>query len=115
MRTDLYFGLTRRDRSVISDADFQKFVDTTITPAFPSGLTITPASGQYLDSKNQLHKEPSRVLTVLYPRQDAADVDRRIEAITTTYCSNFDQESVMRTDTPAMTRFLAPPTPATAR
>jgi hypothetical protein len=107
IRTDLYFGLTRRDSSVISDADFQGFMDQVVTPDFPDGLTVTAASGQYLDSKGALHREPARVLTVLYPEKDAETCNQKIENITAVYCRNFDQESVLRTNTLAMTEFLS--------
>jgi hypothetical protein len=109
LRTDLYFGLTRRDSSAIADADFQKFVDTAITPSFPDGLTITPASGQYLDSGHVLHKEPSRVLTLLYPKKDAVEVARKIQRITTAYCRDFEQECVLQTTTRATAQFLSAP------
>jgi hypothetical protein len=107
LRTDLYFGLTRRDSSIISDADFQKFIDTTVTPQFPDGLTITPASGQYLDSRHLLHKEPSRILTILYPKKSASEAAQKIRKITTTYCQSFDQESVLQSTTPATAQFLS--------
>jgi hypothetical protein len=105
-RTDLYFGLTRMDKSAISDADFQKFVDNTITPLFHDGFTITPATGQYLDSKRVLHKEPSRVLTLMYPRKDGQSAAAKINYIARQYCQDFNQESVLRSDTPATVWFL---------
>jgi hypothetical protein len=105
-RTDLYFGLTRRDKSLISDADFQKFIDTTVTPLFPNGFTLTPATGQYLDSQKTLHQEPTRVLTILYQSKDAQQTALKIQQITQTYCRNFNQQSVLKTTTPTTATFL---------
>ncbi len=105
LRTDLYLGLTRRDSSPISDADFQKFTDTQITPLFPDGFTITPATGQYLDSRGTLHKEPTRILTLLYDTKDRDTTNKKLQKLITTYCQQFDQESVLREDFPISAQF----------
>lgn len=45
-RTELYFGTGRPDGSVVSDAEFQQFVDIQVTPRFPDGLTLLAGYGQ---------------------------------------------------------------------
>ena len=104
-RTDLYLGLTRRDSSLISDTDFQKFTDTQITPLFPDGFTLTPAAGQYLDSHNSVHKEPTRILTLLYETKDRDTTNKKLQKLITTYCQQFDQESILREDFPITAQF----------
>jgi hypothetical protein len=106
-RTDLYFGLTRRDSSPISDADFQHFTDTQITALFPDGFTLTPAAGQYLDTHHTLHKEPTRILTILYKSTDRTEVDQKLRRLIDAYCRDFDQESILREDFPIQAEFAA--------
>ena len=108
-RTTLYLGLTRMDSSLISDPDFQKFVDTTITPLFPDGFTLLPAAGQYLDSHHLLHREPSRLLIILYPTQNAPSINQKLNRLTTLYLLQFHQESILREDTPISAAFLTTP------
>src|SRR5262245_7518046 len=64
-RTELYFGGSRPDGSVITPAEFELFLDKEVTPAFPDGLTWLEAHGQWMGGK-----EDSYVLIILYPFSD---------------------------------------------
>ncbi len=98
IETELFFGLTRRDGSLIDSARWQQFVDGVITPEFPDGFTVLTAQGQYLDSAGVLHKEPSRLVLLLYPQDAASQNEPRIRRIITAYIRDFDQEAILRTD-----------------
>jgi hypothetical protein len=98
IRTELFFGLTRRDGTAIDGAQWQQFVDDQVTPRFPDGLTIFTADGQYRDTRQLLHKEPSRVVVILHPPSTAAAANAAIDQIIREYVSRFDQESVLRVD-----------------
>lgn len=107
-RVELYFGQHRRDGSPISDDDWQRFLADEITPRFPAGLTVVPALGQYRDSTGALVREPSRLVVLLYPSEaggDTGDADERVRAITAVYCERFEQESVLRVESPASVAF----------
>jgi hypothetical protein len=104
IRTELYFGLTRRDGSRIAEPAWQEFVARCITQAFPDGFTIVRAQGQYLDEHKTLHVEPSRVVIVLHPGGPGADA--RINGIIATYIATFDQESVLRVDAAQAVSFV---------
>jgi Protein of unknown function (DUF3574) len=91
-RTELYFGGSRQDGSVISPAEFELFLDKEVTPAFPDGLTWLEAHGQWMGGK-----EPSYVVIILYPFDDR-HANRELEEIRTDYKAQFDQESVLRAD-----------------
>jgi hypothetical protein len=96
-RTELYFGTGRPDGSVVSDADFQEFVDVQVTPRFPDGLTLLAGYGQFKNSAGVINKERSLVLILFYPPQ-MRDASKLIQEIREIYKAMFQQESVLRAD-----------------
>jgi hypothetical protein len=104
VRDELYFGRSQPGGGVVSDAQWQKFVDTEVTPRFPDGLTVTDAYGQFLNSAGNLAREDSKVLILLYV--STPERERSILEIIDAYKSRFQQESVLRvTDVPARVSF----------
>ncbi|UFP94567.1 DUF3574 domain-containing protein [Gloeobacter morelensis MG652769] len=95
-RTELFFGLSKSDGSQVSEAEFQGFVDTVVTPLFPDGLTLLTGQGQFKDSTGTIIEEGSKLLILLYPfsRESSAKVNQVREA----YKDSFQQQSVLRTD-----------------
>lgn len=102
-RTEVYFGLSAPDGSLVSAADFQKFVDDVITPQFPAGLTIVDASGQWRNATGHIDHEPSKVLIILHP--PGADIQAKIDTIRREYRQRFHQEAVLKVTTPARVDF----------
>jgi Protein of unknown function (DUF3574) len=98
-RTELYFGTAMPD-GVVTEAQFQEFLDYQVSPRFPEGLTILKAEGRFRDEEGDLVKERSFVLVLLYPYSSFADASRRIERIRMLYKSQFKQQSVLRVDNP---------------
>jgi hypothetical protein len=96
IQKDLYFGRNITGGGEVSEAEFQAFIDTEITPRFPDGLTTYDANGQFLDSSNTLIQEPSQVISLIFENtlQNQAEVDRIIAA----YKQQFQQESVLEVD-----------------
>lgn len=91
-RTELYFGGSRPDGTVITPADFELFLDREVTPAFPDGLTWLEAHGQWMGGK-----EDSYVLILLYPYTKRG-ASKDIEEIRSDYKQQFRQQSVLRAD-----------------
>jgi hypothetical protein len=59
-RTELYFGTARSDNQPpVSEAEFQGFLDGTITPAFPDGLTVLKGLGQFRGAADVAIEETS--------------------------------------------------------
>jgi hypothetical protein len=109
METDLYCGMSRNDGSIITDPQFNRFINDVVTPRFPDGLTILPANGQYRNSDGQITHEPTRVIVILY-RAAAADPSRAaLQRIAQQYCTQFGQESVLEVDRPARVNFVSAP------
>lgn len=89
----LYFGMSS-PQGPVSDADWQSFVDTEITPRFPDGLTQLSAQGQWKGSDGRIAKEASRVVVLLHPA--TADADAKLGQVIQAYKTRFHQESVLR-------------------
>ncbi|MHA7634327.1 DUF3574 domain-containing protein [Corallococcus sp. M7] len=95
-QTDLYFGRNRVNNEPVTEAEFQAFVDTVVTPRFQDGLTVYDAYGQYQLESGELVHEQSKIIVLLHDGSAARSAD--IEAIREEYKSQFDQESVLRID-----------------
>lgn len=95
-RTELFFGLSRSVGADISEAEFAGFVDTKVTPRFPDGLTLVDGDGQFRGSDGEVIKEGSKLLILLHGGSNAES--KKIEAVRTDYKTQFQQESVLRTD-----------------
>jgi hypothetical protein len=95
-RTELFFGLSRPG-GVVSETEFQVFIDTQVTPRFPQGLTLLSGAGQFRDASGKTVIEGSKLLVLLYPRRDR-DANAKIESIRREYRYRFEQQSVLRSD-----------------
>ena len=81
----LYFGFT-------DEAAFTRFLDTSVTPRFPAGLTVLAAAGRWRTPEGRLTQEPSRL--VLIVAEPGPDTLARLQAIRTDYRATFHQQSV---------------------
>ena len=91
----LFFGRGDADNpQVVSDQQWEGFLEDIITVEFPAGLTVLDAYGQYTDSAGILIKEDTKVLIILVPpdADSAPGVDRIIEE----YKQRFSQQGVLR-------------------
>ena len=95
-RTELYFGMGKRDGSEVTEDEWQRFLTEEVTTKFPDGLTIIEARGQYRTSAGMIIRERSRVLILLYPKKQRRDADKKIDDICDAYKRMFQQESVLR-------------------
>jgi predicted nuclease of predicted toxin-antitoxin system len=94
IQEDLYFGRNIGTTGRVTEAEFQQFLNQTITPLFPDGLTVYDANGQFLDSTNTQIREPSKVVSLLY--EDSLTNQQSINHIIDAYKNQFQQESVLR-------------------
>ena len=103
IQDELYFGRSRPD-GIVSEADFQKFLSTEITPRFPDGLTVIDANGQFRNSAGTIIREPTKVVILIYT--NSREKRRGIQEIINLYKSQFQQESVLRvTSVPVQVNF----------
>ncbi len=92
MRIELLFGRSLPGDGRISNASWQEFLATTVTPAFPDGLTVLNGNGQWRNAKGVVGREPSTVVLIIAPKAD--DLVQRLDAIRNAYKQKFLQESV---------------------
>lgn len=97
-RTELYFGMNKPGGVVVTDEEWNKFLEDEVTPRFPDGFTILEGYGQFKNKSGKIVKEGSKVLIVLYPKKALAEADRKIDEIRAAYNKAFQQQSVLRMD-----------------
>ena len=103
VRTELFFGTAKPD-GVVSDEEFNAFLDRIITPRFPDGLTLLKGDGQFRGEDGVIIKEDSFLLILLYPLETFRESSRKINRIRELYKDEFQQESVLRVDDPFAVR-----------
>lgn len=95
-RVELVFGMSRKGRVGVSEAEWSTFLDREVTPRFPHGLTVLAGNGQWRNAAGVAVKEPSRLLLVW--AKPAADLETRIAAVRDAWKRAHEQESVLRAD-----------------
>lgn len=93
-RSEMYFGLQRRDGSAVTEHERKSFVEEVVTPHFPAGLTVFDGAGQWRNAAGRIEREPSKVLVILHPNTEA--VDAKVDEVRRLYCERFNQEAVMK-------------------
>ena len=94
VKTELYFGLSKPNVGMVSEAEWTAFLDREITPRFRDGLTVLNADGQWLGQDGKVLKEKSKLVILIH--EDQAEKGRAIEEIIARYKEVFHQESVLR-------------------
>ncbi len=106
VESKLYFGLGPADHpdQGISEADWRAFLDATVTPRFPSGLSVIDVYGQWQGrDRKQVERLRSKMLIIVYA--DSAENRAKIEAIRREWKQRTGDESVLRVTEPADVSF----------
>ena len=106
IRTEMFFGLTEFGKP-ISDAQWHDFIDRSITPRFPDGLTFEYGSGQYRANNHELIKERTAILILLHKKETYRRDDALLTSIAHDYDIRFHQDSVLRCDSDAQVKFIS--------
>ena len=93
VKDTLYFG-TSTPNGVVTAEEWARFLETTVTPRFPQGLTVSQASGQWRGSDGSIVRESTHVLHLVHPHD--APSDKSVGEIAASYKAQFQQESVLR-------------------
>lgn len=98
----LYFGTQTPDGAVTSE-QWAQFLSTVVTPRFPKGLTVWPASGQWRSADGSITRESSYVLNLLHADDTANEA--AVRSIADDYKQRFRQEAVLRVKARACAAF----------
>jgi hypothetical protein len=96
----VYFGTAKPSGSV-SPEEWATFLSKSVTPRFPAGLSVWPASGQWQSAQGSIIKEASFVLNLVYAPSEASE--RAVRDLVTEYKLQFQQEAVLRVKSHACT------------
>lgn len=100
----LLFGRAVGTQGEVSEAEWQDFLATVVTPAFPEGLTVSDTRGQWKDATTGvLVRERSNVVTLLI--DDPAAARARLDAVADDYKRRFKQDAVGIVTAPACVTF----------
>jgi len=102
-RDTLYFGRAIPAGGQVSNAQWTAFLDAVVTPAFPKGLTVIDAAGQWRGTSGSVVREPSKLVVLLHPRSSGDDA--AIAGIIGTYRQRFGQEAVLQERQSVCVRF----------
>lgn len=92
---EAYFGRDIRGRAPVTEAEWQGFLDDTVTPAFPDGLTTVEGTGQWRGPDGRIVRERSKVVTLVLPETTAAQARARIRPLEQVWTARFRQDSVL--------------------
>lgn len=103
VRDVVYFGRNRPDGGMVSDAEWQGFLDEVVTPRFPAGLTVVAAAGQWRGASGAVERERAEVLTLLHDGSAASRA--AVGEVVAEYKRRFRQEAVLRERVRTCARF----------
>lgn len=103
VRDVIYFGRNRPDGGTVSDAEWEAYLDSVVTPRFPAGFTVVEAEGHWRGESGVVERERTEVLTLLHSGDQTAR--EAVEALTGEYVRRFHQEAVLRERLVACARF----------
>jgi hypothetical protein len=100
----LLFGRAIGTQGEVSETDWQDFLASVVTPAFPDGLTVADTRGQWKDATTgALVRERSNVVTILL--DDPVAARARLDAVADAYKRRFRQDAVGIVVAPACVAF----------
>jgi hypothetical protein len=106
VETKLFFGFGPADHPEqgISETEWRAFLDSEVTPRFPSGLSVGEVYGQWqAKGQQQVERLRTKMLIVIYA--DSAENRAKIDAIRAAWKTKTGDESVLRVTEPADVSF----------
>jgi hypothetical protein len=103
VRDVVYFGRNRPDGGVVSDAEWQAFLNEVVTLRFPAGLTVVDAVGQWKGESGVVEQERSEIVTLMHDGGPGART--AVAELAAEYKRRFRQEAVLRERTRTCARF----------
>lgn len=91
---ELVFGRVSSDGTGgVSEADFTDFLDKSVSPRFPDGLTVIDAEGRWKPPAGSSIHEPAKIVMIVLP--GGLDDRAKLDAVRDDYKKRFHQQSVL--------------------
>lgn len=103
LEINLYFGRDKPAGGEVSEAEWASFVNESVTPHFPAGLSVFNVEGQFRDRSGRIVRERTKLLVVVV--FDAPAHAAKVMAVTEAYNRRFGQHSVFRVEQRACAGF----------
>ena len=101
VEAQLFFGRNIAGRGMVSDDEWQRFLDEEVTPRFPAGFSVADIDGQYRNAGGTIARERSKQLLIVGPGGE----EIKLDAIRDAYKRRFNQESVLLVESPVCAAF----------
>jgi hypothetical protein len=103
--TNLYFGQTRPDGSMITETERNNFKQAYIDKVFKEGCSVINVTGSWYDlSAHKLIMEPSYL--VIQHHKNSSAISKQIDSLCYWYKKIFIQQAVLRVDKKVKATFL---------
>ena len=97
METNLYFGQSKPNGSMITEEEWSHFKEKQIARVFKEGSTTVKAVGSWYDPvSKKLISEPTYIVT--YYHKKSPKISKQIDSLTNLYKDLFQQQSILRVD-----------------
>lgn len=97
VETNLYFGQSKPDGSMISANEWSQFKENYIAKVFKEGSSVLNVTGNWSDTvSHTLITEPTYMVIYFYKRSPA--ISKQIDSLRYWYKNMFRQQSVLRVD-----------------
>ena len=102
-QAELFFGRNVAARAMVSEEEWQRFLDEDVSPRFPDGFSVSDVYGQYRNNAGTIVREQSKQLLIVIAGAGADEA--KLNAIRDAYKRRFNQESVLLVETPVCAEF----------
>jgi hypothetical protein len=102
VQDSIYFGTTKQE-GYVTEEEWSRFLEATVTPRFPEGLTVAKVSGQWRRPDGMIIKERSYLLIIVHSGSENEEC--AISDIINIYKKEFQQEAVLRVKNAACISF----------
>jgi len=106
VKTELYMSNDTATGYIITERQFEEFMDTVVAKYFPKGFTIYEAHGQAQEPDKSITRQATWVLVMIHEKTSGND--NAVEAVINEFRAQFENPEVMRTTSPIIeTQFYA--------
>lgn len=96
-QTDLYFGRSKPDGGMVTETEWNTFVQQYVSKVYPEGSTVIKATGNWYDTaQRKLIAEPSNMIVAI--NRMTPKLNRQIDSLRYWYKVLYRQQSVLRID-----------------